>query len=238
MSAPRDDRGTAVARCPACGSTRLEAREVLWPELVSAWELSAAEAACINRQQGTRCLDCGNNLRMMALADALTRTQRFDGTLAQFCAGAPALRVLEINTAGFLTQFLRKLPHHRLVEYPAYDMMNLEIASESFDLVLHSDSLEHVADPVQGLAECLRVLAPGGLCLFTIPMVVGRMTRSRAGLPAVFHGNAATATDDQLVRSEFGADAWRFAIEAGFASCAVFAFDYPAAVTFVAARDR
>jgi SAM-dependent methyltransferase len=238
MNAMQENPRPAVARCPACGSARIAARDVLWPELVSAWELSGAEAAYINRQQGTHCLDCGNNLRMMALAGAITRTQRFDGTLAQLCDSAPALRVLEIDTAGFLTRFLRKLPGHRLVEYPAYDMMDLDIEAESFDLVLHSDSLEHVADPVKGLAECRRVLAPGGLCLFTVPMVVGRMTRSRAGLPPVFHGNPRTATDDQLVRNEFGADAWRFAIEAGFASCAILDFDYPAAVTFVAARDR
>jgi SAM-dependent methyltransferase len=238
MNAMNENRRPAPSRCPACGSARLASRDVLWPELVSAWELSGDEAAYINRQQGTHCLDCGNNLRMMALADAITRTQGYDGTLAQFCDGAPALRVLEINTAGFLTQFLRRLPGHRLVEFPAHDMMDLDLAAGSFDVVLHSDSLEHVADPVKGLAECRRVLAAGGLCLFTIPMVVGRMTRSRAGLPPVFHGSARTATDDQLVRSEFGADAWRFVIEAGYASCAILDFDYPAAVTFVAARDR
>jgi len=62
------------------------------------------------------------------------------------------------------------------------------------------------------------------------------MTRSREGLPPIHHGNAASATDDQLVRSEFGADAWQYVLRAGFASCEIVPFDYPAAFTFVALR--
>jgi SAM-dependent methyltransferase len=237
MNAMPDSLPDLPARCPACGSSRLAAQDVLWPELAKAWELSAEETAYINRQQGIHCRECGNNLRMMGLAAALLRSQGFGGTLAQWCESAPDLHVLEINTAGFLTQFLRKLPGHRLVEYPQADMMALDIASESFDVVLHSDSLEHVPDPVKGLEECRRVLRPGGLCVFTVPVVVGRMTRSREGLPPIHHGNAATGSDDQLVRTEFGADAWRAVLEAGFPSCEVVAFEYPAALTFVARRE-
>jgi len=222
--------------CPACGSREFGERKVLWPELVRAWELTSEEEAYVNRQQGVYCKGCGNNLRMMGLAGAITRAVGFAGTLAELCESGPALRVLEINTAGFLTQFLRRLPGHRLVEYPSFDMMDLRIDAESQDLVVHSDSLEHVADPVRGLAECRRVLRTGGRCIFTIPVIVGRMTRSREGLPPIHHGNAASATDDQLVRSEFGADAWQYVLRAGFASCEIVPFDYPAAFTFVALR--
>lgn len=222
--------------CPACGSTTFASREVLWPELVRAWELSDEETAYINRQQGFHCAGCGNNLRMMALADAIVRSAGADGTLAQFCESAPPHRILEINTAGFLTQFLRRAPGHRLVEYPAFDMMDLRIEGGSFDLVVHSDSLEHVPDPVQGLSECRRVLGPGGKCLFTVPLVVGRMTRSRDGLPPSHHGQAGTATHDQLVRNEFGADAWQYVLRAGFPSCEIAAFEYPAALIFIARK--
>ena len=40
---------------------------------------------------------------------------------------------------------------------------------ETFDLVVHSDTLEHVPDPVRGLAECRRVLKPHGLLILETP---------------------------------------------------------------------
>jgi SAM-dependent methyltransferase len=222
--------------CAVCGFADFAAKEVLWPELVQAWELSAEEAAYINRQQGVHCTKCGNNLRMIGLAAAMLRSLGAGGTLAQLCESGTALAILEINTAGLLTPFLSRLPGHRLVEYPDFDMMDLEIESDSFDMVVHSDSLEHVADPVKGLAECRRVLRSGGRCIFTIPVVVSRMSRSREGMPPSHHGAASTATDDQLVRTEFGADAWQYVLRAGFESCEIVALEYPAALTFVASK--
>ena len=223
--------------CTVCGSDSFAQKDVLWPDLVSAWQLAPDEAAYINRQQGFHCLQCGNNLRMMALAAAIVRAMGFAGTLAQMCMPSSPMRVLEINTAGLLTQFLKKLPGHALVEYPEFDMMNLALASESYDLVVHSDSLEHVTDPVKGLAECRRVLREAGHCVFTIPVVVGRMSRSREGLPPSHHGQASTATDDQLVRTEFGADAWQFVLRAGFSSCEIVSLEYPAGLAFIATRE-
>ena len=225
-----------VETCAVCGSKALVPRDVLWPELTRAWELSEDEERYVNRQQGLHCERCKNNLRMIGLGAAITRAAGFPGTLADFCDSDSPIRILEVNTAGFLTQFLRRLPHHRVVEYPAFDMMALDLPSGGYDLVVHSDSLEHVADPVRGLAECRRVLRAGGQCLFTVPIVVGRLTRSRDGLARVYHGYPGCETEDQLVRTEFGADAWRFALEAGFRSCEIEAFEYPAALTLAARK--
>jgi SAM-dependent methyltransferase len=225
-----------VTPCAACGASDYGYRAVLWPELVQAWGLTPGEEAYINRQQGLHCNACGNNLRMISLAAGLLRALGAEGTLQAYCRAGPAVRVLEINTAGFLTQFLRELPGHRLVEFPAFDMMALDLPDGSFDVVVHSDSLEHVPDPVRGLEECLRVLRPAGQCVFTVPVVVGRLTRSRDGLPPSYHGRADTATQDQLVRTEFGADLWRYVLEAGFESCEIFAFDHPAALVVVARK--
>lgn len=236
LTDPKAPPNALLAGCPVCGSRDFGYRDVIWQGLADAWQLGSAELAWINRQQGFHCNGCGNNLRMIALADALVRTLGFGGTLSEFCAGKPRVKVLEINTAGFLTAFLRSLPGHRLVEYPAFDMMALDIESGAYDFVLHSDSLEHVRDPVRGLSECLRVLRPGGRCLFTVPLVVGRLSRSRESLPPVHHGREDLATEDQLVRTEFGSDTWEYVLAAGFSSCEVQALEYPSALTFVCTR--
>ena len=80
------------------------------------------------------------------------------------------------------------LPRHQLASYPDVDMMNLPFAAGAFDVVVHSDTLEHVSDPQRGLEECRRVLDERGAVVFTVPVVVGRLSRSRAGLAPSYHG--------------------------------------------------
>lgn len=226
--------------CPVCGGREFLFSEVLWPELIADWELLPDEIKYVNRQQGFHCVACKNNLRAMALAEAILVAYGFAGTLAQFVESktAKTLRVLEINEAGGLTPILKKLAKHKLVRYPEYDMTNLAFDSASFDLVLHSDTLEHVPNPVAGLAECRRVLTKAGRCIFTIPVIVGRLTRSRAGLKNSYHGTSDLEKNDYVVHTEFGADMWKYAIEAGFRSIRIHSFEYPAALTIEATNNN
>src|SRR5262249_39751255 len=118
--------------------------------------------------------------------------------------------------------------------YPEVDMQRLPFDAGSFDLVIHSDTLEHVADPVTALGECRRVLAPGGACLFTIPIIVGRLTRSREGLAPSHPRNPELNAADYLVRTEFGADAWTYVLQAGFRSCEIVPFNFPSGLAALA----
>ena len=140
------------------------------------------------------------------------------------------MSVLEINEAGHLSPTLRQLPGHVLAEYPAVDIHALPYPGNTFDIVVHSDTLEHVTNPVHALTECHRVLRPNGTLCFTIPVIVGRLTRSRAGMPKSFHGSPQTATDDLVVQTEFGSDMWTYVLQAGFSSVTVNAVDFPAAL--------
>ena len=232
--APENSRMNCVNVCPVCGAKEFASAKILWPELIEAWQLSPVEVEYIDRQQGTYCTSCNNNLRAMALAKAITGTVGYKGTFAQFCSSGTNLKILEINPAGNLTHFLEKLSGHNLITYPEYDMQNLEISSQSFDLVVHSDTLEHVPNPVSGLSECLRILKSNGACIFTIPIIVDRMTKSRRGLPPSFHGSPDVEASDQIVHTEFGADFWKMLFDAGFTICNLFAFEYPAAIAIIA----
>jgi len=213
----------------------------MWRALGDEWGLSDEEYAYIDRQQGEKCVDCNANLRSQALALAILRTQESRDTFRNFTGTVRGrlLRILEINHAGDLRYFFRRRSRHELRFYPELDMMNMSgIASGTYDLVVHSDTLEHVPDPVLALRECRRVLRPGGACCFTVPIVVGRLTRSRQGLPPSYHGGESDKFDDYLVQTEYGADIWRQVLEAGFAECRIVAVQPPAAHAVVGLKAR
>lgn len=230
--------GRWPAVCVCCGSSQLTLMPVLWPELIDAWRLSDHQVEYINRQQGLHCVQCRCSLRAMALARAIMRCYGYSGLFRDFVRERriQRLRLLEINAAGFLTQFLARAAGHILVAYPAVDMMAMPFADATFDLVVHSDTLEHLTDPTRGLAECYRVLKPGGFCAFTVPMVVERLTLSREGMPPSYHNTPEERGADQMVRTEYGADAWRQVVEVGFDECRIFSLEYPACQAFVGVK--
>ena len=222
--------------CPVCGGIEFLDSDVLWPELINAWQLSEDEVRYINRQQGFHCKQCHNNLRAMGLSVAILRELQFQGTLNEFCESAIKIDILEINTAGNLTPFFKKLASHRLIEYPQFDMLDLNIESNSVNLVVHSDTLEHIPNPERALSECHRVLRNNGKCIFTVPIIVNRMTRSRTGLSPSYHGQSGIPSQDQIVCTEFGADIWQTILKAGFRSCEIFSYEYPAALVMIARK--
>ena len=224
-----------LTQCSCCGSHELEHTPILWPELIESWGLEPHEAEYIDRQQGYHCMVCGSNLRSMALADAVMMFFGFAGVFADFVKVWNQLRVLELNEAGQLNQFLRKMPRHVLASFPDVDMQDLPYEDVSFDLVVHSDTLEHVPDPVRGLAECRRVMASGGATCFTVPIVVGRLTRSRACLPPMHHGSEDSPI--HLVQTEYGSDMWEQIFMAGFDECRIGCTEFPAGLAITASES-
>lgn len=225
--------------CPVCGNNKYKYQEVLWPELIEDWQLKPHEVYYINKQQGLVCTKCGSNLRSMALANAVLNSWNYKGTLIQFSGTriARELNILEINEAGNLTPIFENIPGHKLINFPAYDMTSLNLETGMYDLVVHSDTLEHIKNPLQGLVECHRVLTQTGRCIFTIPVILGRLTRSREGLKKSYHGTQNQTGSDLLVQTEFGCDAWKYVLESGFTSVTVHSVDYPAGLAFEARRS-
>ena len=225
-----------MTRCSICGGTEFTSRKVLWPELVAAWGLSPDETAYVDDQQGRCCTGCGASLRVVALGRAIQDACHTTSVIRS-CADDPrlaTLRILDLNGADVLSPALAGLPGYVRADFPQVDMEALSYPDGMFDLVIHSDTLEHVPNPLQALMECRRVLADQGHLCFTIPVIVGRMTRSREGIPKSWHGNPALTADDYLVRTEFGADAWTYLMRAGFSRLSIHQVEYPAATAFTA----
>jgi SAM-dependent methyltransferase len=122
----------------------------------------------------------------------------------------------------------------------------LSYDDSQFDLVLTSDTLEHVPDFLGALAEIRRVLKPDGLHIFTIPVIWDRQTRERAlitsgellhRLPPSYHGQPTGNAADLLVFHEFGGDVVGTIREAGFNLSLVQDKRNPTLVTFVAHKS-
>jgi SAM-dependent methyltransferase len=160
------------------------------------------------------------------------RWVHWDGSLESWVSHKPSLQALEINRAGDLTPWLEQLPNHRLVEYPDVDMQHLPFADRQWDLIIHSDTLEHVDDPVAALKECRRIVAPNGAVCFTIPIIPGRLTRRRDNMAPSYHGSAMDRA--YKVITEYGADFWASVLDAGFNEVWTLASQWPDAVALIA----
>ncbi|MEM9374022.1 MAG: class I SAM-dependent methyltransferase [Planctomycetota bacterium] len=222
--------------CLVCGGVRYQRTRVLWDGLIAEWGLSSDESEFIDKQQGVCCTRCGCNLRSIALAGAICDTAGFGGTFDDWLATAPAARVLEVNPAGGLTRRLGALGGLVRAAYPEVDMVELPYDDGSFDLVVHSDTLEHVRDPGRAVRECRRVLRAGGYLAMTVPVIPARMTRSRAGLTPSYHGGEGTERADHLVHTEFGADVWTLLCDSGFDRAGTRVFAWPSGISWWARR--
>lgn len=232
----REDNSPAL-RCPICSGSSFNQIKVLWPELAKQWLISPEEEAYIDRQQGFCCDACGANLRSMNLAGALLDHFAFNGTLSQFCSRsreAKSLSLLEVNEAGTLTLALSSFRKYKLTRYPEVDMHKFPFADASYDIVIHSDVLEHVNNPGTGLTECFRILKPNGVLLFTIPIIYGRLSRKRDDTePPSYHGDPAINGSDLQVHTEFGADFWVLLLEAGFRRIKLFSLTGPESIAIL-----
>lgn len=202
-----------MQRCPFCGS-RVVVR-------------------LVRDETGVRCVRCGASPVHLAVGHALRRlVPRLD-----------ASEVCELSARGALAQYLAR--HARSVTLSEYlpgvpsgamrdgvrceDVQCLSYADASFDLVTHTEVLEHVADDARAFAELRRVLRPGGLMLFTVPLHEG-LTRERARLhngeiehlqaPA-YHGDPLRGGAAILAFRDYGTDIVARLFDAGFAEARI-----------------
>lgn len=230
---PGDRREDVRGRCSVCGAEtrfafnswilpREMRRDLGDPELVRAF--------C--RRESRWCGACGSNERIRRIASVLLEHYA-DGaeTLAQLVdePGFRELRIAEVNSIGPAHEVLARHPKLAYSEYPEEDLRALSYGEAAFDLVLTSDTLEHVDGFEAALAETRRVLAAGGRHVFTVPVPPGRPTtsvRARGNEhlePPQHHGRASgpfrlltRRVPDMLAYTDFGMDLRGHLATAGF----------------------
>ena len=217
--------------CTCCGGTGFIQKGVFSQAQVDEWGLSAQETESIHRQEGITCRRCGCNLRSMALALAICRCYKYEGTLAKFIEerSSRRLRVLEVFQAGTLTPFLSQLPRYAIALQDEVDIRLLPYHNCSFDLVVHEPRLQHPVQALPQLGECHRVLSPGGYFVLATPVMTDGMTLTQLEVASTYH------TEPKHER-ELGADTWKDVIHAGFRECRLITPEFPSALAFVGVR--
>ncbi len=82
--------------------------------------------------------------------------------------------VIEIgDTNGVIRAMLGHSPRSYFqARYPEHDLQTLDkLASDSFDVFICDNTLEHVSDPHAGLRQMHRVLRPGGWAILMLPFI-------------------------------------------------------------------
>lgn len=239
----RSEKKADTQSCVICQGTHFEQHTVLPDELIKQWDLSLDETRYINRQQGYKCCNCGANLRSQTLAGAIMAQSGESRSFKEFCERSQTARknhLLEINEAGDLTPYLSLFRHYALAKYPDIDIQQLPYNDNSWDMVVHSDTLEHVPQPILALQECRRVIRKGGFVAFTIPIVYGRLNLSRERLEPSYHlGSSPLSLDERgayQVQTEYGADFWVHVMQAGFTRIELFTIDGPGCIAVIAIK--
>jgi SAM-dependent methyltransferase len=209
--------------CPVCGG-----RRVLFRGFTD------------NLRESGHCSQCGASNRQRQMAFAL----RAELGLALTGRLKPprGCRVYSTEANGPLHEALAAAPGYVCSEYwgEAYapgmlvngvrneDLERLSWPDASFDVVLSSDVLEHVADAYRAHREIFRVLRPGGRHIFTVPFSDGaalddvraRLVNGQIEYLAepLYHGDPVRPGQGVLVWRIFGAEMLTRLQDLGFAA--------------------
>jgi SAM-dependent methyltransferase len=181
-------------RCTVCGrfGPMLYRRRIIPRRLEELWGISPRQAAAFAQKESCYCTHCGANLRCRRIARVVLDLYPVGNppvsarSIVNWVdhAETQALRLAEINRIQGLHDLLSRLPGFAGSDYRpgaapglvvdgtrSEDLTKLTYPDASFDLVLTSETLEHVPDLGAALGEVRRVLAPGGRHIFTVPVL-------------------------------------------------------------------
>lgn len=198
-------------KCSVCGTKvqKWLFKPIISDDLAKRWALTKDLRRMFDQRESNFCPDCKNSLRTRALAEAIIKTFPYANASSlrewQKHADKKGLKIAEINSCGNLHKFLKQIDgisyseyqlslidnnpvitlkniiKKLLYNYKHEDITQLTYDDNTFDLVLHSETLEHIINVEKAMKEIRRILKPGGYCLFTVPIIPERKNVQRAG---------------------------------------------------------
>jgi SAM-dependent methyltransferase len=158
--------------------------------------------------------------------------------------GLHAAAVYELSARGPLHRFLRhqaaslvssqyiagEAPGSEVGGVRVEDVQCLTFPSASFDVCTSTEVFEHVPNDRRAFTEMLRVLRPGGVLLFTVPLALDANTLERAAivdgalvhlLPPEYHRDPAAGQSKILAFRDYGVDIVKRLDEAGFSQAGI-----------------
>ena len=235
----------SIGFCSSCGSLTSFIRDCDLDEWlkdhIQDWSWSSQLKTQIFKRENYRCIFCFANYRQRTHAACTLGLSGFKSSrsLILKLKTDPQFTVLETAAYNiFRDEKLQAMPNYMVTEYfddqPFGTMVNgirnenleqLTFPDNSFDVIINSDVLEHVADIEKALSEIKRVLKPGGLHIFTIPVDHQlQRTTERAKLidgktvhllPPEIHGD--TIRDAGILAfRDFGVDVLNYLTRPGF----------------------
>lgn len=209
--------------------------------LIPSWGMDEAYIEQMIKRENEFCANCGGVFRIRAHAKTvlgLLKLSRLSDFISLFKRN-PSFTVYEAARYNlFRNEKIKEANNYIVSEFhPEYDfgkdvdgvrnenLESLTFDSESFDILITSEVLEHVSDLSKSLSEIRRVLKYGGYHIFTIPVnyslnetrqrvILGPDGATRHILPPAFHGD--DITDGILAQRDFGRDIDRIMSERGF----------------------
>lgn len=174
--------------CSVCGETCQWwwFAEIISQPLQIAWKLSDKEKHYFDLRESLYCPFCNSSMRSRLLADMILRTFKVPDICLNGWVKLPVsqkLIVAEVSQAGNLHGFLKQLQHISYSENDAddpniahQDLTKLSYPDNNFDLLIHSEVIEHIADFEGALKESLRVVKLYGTVIFTTPVLWSRIS--------------------------------------------------------------
>lgn len=177
-----------------------------------------------------RCFTCRATPVTLSLVDLLRRVcpNLATADVYEQSARGPLVRFLRRNAGSLAcSQYFEDLaPGEHRNRVRCEDVQGLTFPDGSFDICTSTEVFEHVPDDRKGFAEMHRVLRPGGVLAFTVPIDPDAETVERARLDddgevehlldPEYHGDPAKAHAPVLVFRNYGGDVVERLKAAGF----------------------
>jgi SAM-dependent methyltransferase len=155
--------------CAVCGERHMFARRES-RSIREGYPCPACRATLRYRDQALCIVDQFGNGRCASLTQLAASGHMDDLSVYEAALGGPFVKILSRLPYYVRSFYWEDVPLGEARNgVLCQDFRTLTFADESFDLIISSDVMEHVFEPLRAFAEIRRVLRVGGVHIFSIP---------------------------------------------------------------------